>query len=447
MLMKKITLYNSLTNKLEEFKPIEEGKASIYVCGPTVYNSPHIGNIRPVIVFDVLRRLLTYVGYDVIFVSNFTDVDDKIINRSIELGVSEKELTEKYINEYLSLLDSLNVMRATNNPKVTQYMDKIIKYIGELIEKGAAYEVDGDVYFRISSITEYGELSNINIDDLIVGARIEENTKKESPLDFALWKKSEKGISWDTAWSKGRPGWHTECCVMINSIFPNHKIDIHGGGFDLKFPHHENEIAQAKAHDHNKLANIWMHNGFVNIDNEKMSKSLGNVVLAKDLIENQGAMVIRMMMLNAHYRAPLNFSEETLNSARNELNKINQCVKLLAVKIQLAKDLEILKSGRIDGFIDDLCDDLNVANALSKLYQKLKDANMDIRNPNTPINQLEDDLNDILTMLDVLGVKVIYPVLTKEDKETYQTYLDLKKEKRFEESDKYRDILIKRNIL
>ena len=445
--MEKVTVYNSLTNKLEELKPIEEGKVSIYVCGPTVYNSPHIGNIRPVIVFDILRRLLTYIGYDVTFVSNFTDVDDKIINRSIELGVSEKELTEGIIDEYLGILDSLNVMRASNNPRVTQYMDKIIKYIAELIEKGAAYEVDGDVYFRISSITEYGELSNINIEDLIVGARIEENSKKESPLDFALWKKSDKGISWDTVWSKGRPGWHTECCVMINSIFPNHKIDIHGGGFDLKFPHHENEIAQAKAHDHNKLANIWMHNGFVNINDEKMSKSLGNVVLAKDLIAQHGAMVIRMMMLNAHYRAPLNFSDDTLASSKNELNKINMCVKQLAVKIQLEKELNILKSASIDGFIKDLCDDLNVANALSKLYQRIKDANMDLRNPNAPIENLEAELNDILTMLDVLGLRVDYPVLSSEDKEIYKQYLAFKKEKNFEESDKLRNVLIEKGIL
>ena len=445
--MEKVTVYNSLTNKLEELKPIEEGKVSIYVCGPTVYNSPHIGNIRPVIVFDILRRLLTYIGYDVTFVSNFTDVDDKIINRSIELGVSEKELTEGIIDEYLGILDSLNVMRASNNPRVTNYMDKIIKYIAELIEKGAAYEVDGDVYFRISSITEYGELSNINIEDLIVGARIEENSKKESPLDFALWKKSDKGISWDTAWSKGRPGWHTECCVMINSIFPNHKIDIHGGGFDLKFPHHENEIAQAKAHDHNKLANIWMHNGFVNINDEKMSKSLGNVVLAKDLIAQHGAMVIRMMMLNAHYRAPLNFSDDTLASSKNELNKINMCVKQLAVKIQLAKDLNILKSASIDGFIRDLCDDLNVANALSKLYQRIKDANMDLRNPNAPIENLEAELNDILTMLDVIGLRVDYPVLNSEDKEIYKQYLAFKKEKNFLESDKLRNVLIEKGIL
>ena len=445
--MEKVTLYNSLTNKLEELKPIEEGKVSIYVCGPTVYNSPHIGNIRPVIVFDVLRRLLTYIGYDVTFVSNFTDVDDKIINRSIELGVSEKELTTTYINEYLSILDSLNVLRASVNPKVTEYMDKIIKYIGELIEKDAAYVVDGDVYFRISSIKDYGELSNINIDDLIVGARIEENSKKESPLDFALWKKMDKGISWDTAWSKGRPGWHTECCVMINSIFPNHKIDIHGGGFDLKFPHHENEIAQSKAHDHNKLANIWMHNGFVNINDEKMSKSLGNVVLAKDLIANHSPMVIRMMMLNAHYRAPLNFSDDTLLSAKNELNKINMCVKQLAVKIQVEDELKFTKSASIDAFILDLCQDLNVANALSKLYQRIKEANMDLRNPNTDINILKQDYNDILTMLDVLGLKVDYPILSQEDKELYKEYIALKKEKKFEESDIIRQKLIIKNIL
>ena len=318
-----IKLFNSLTNKIETFKPLRENEVSIYCCGPTVYGDAHVGNIRPVIVFDTLRRFFERVGYDVKLVSNFTDVDDKIIKKAIEEGVTETVITDRYIAAYKDVLEKLNVKPHYKNPRVTEYMGFIISYIQDLIDKGAAYEINGDVFFRISSINDYGELSNIKVDDLVVGARIEENSKKESPLDFVLWKKTDEGIKWQSPWGLGRPGWHTECCVMINSIFGG-KIDIHGGGFDLKFPHHENEIAQAKVHDHSKIANIWMHNGFVNFGNEKMSKSLGNVVLAKDAIAKYGGNVMRLLILSTHYRAPVSFTEETVLSSKNELDKIQK---------------------------------------------------------------------------------------------------------------------------
>ena len=330
-----VKLFNSLTNKLEIFVPLRMGEVSIYVCGPTVYNDAHIGNMRPVVVFDVLRRLFEYLGYRVVFVSNYTDVDDKIINRAIDEKTTEKDISTRYINEFKKIVAGINSLNPTISPRVTEHIPEIINYIENLIDKGAAYVIDGDVYFRINSISNYGELSNINIDDLISGSRVEENSKKESPLDFVLWKKTEVGINWDSRWSKGRPGWHTECCVMINSLFPDGRIDIHGGGFDLKFPHHENEIAQSKAHNHNAIATYWMHNGFINFGEDKMSKSLGNVILAKDAINKYGGSVIRLLLLATYYRAPLSLTDEVVETAQSEHSKIENTIRQLAVSLQL----------------------------------------------------------------------------------------------------------------
>ena len=277
-----VKIYNSLTNKIEVFEPIHKNKVNMYVCGPTVYNYVHIGNMRPVVVFDTFRKFLTYIGYDVKYVSNYTDVDDKIIKRAQELNKPESEITEFYIKAFEDDLHNINALKPDVTPRVTEYMSQIIAFIDQLVKTDYAYDIDGDVYFRVEKIKDYGKLSNTKIEDLLVGARIDENSKKESPLDFTLWKKTNVGINWDSPWSKGRPGWHTECVVMINSIFPGGLIDIHGGGFDLKFPHHENEIAQSEAYNKCSLANYWMHNGFININNEKMSKSLGNVITAHD---------------------------------------------------------------------------------------------------------------------------------------------------------------------
>lgn len=270
-------IYNNATNQIEEFVPIKPGEVSMYVCGPTVYNYAHIGNARPIVVFDTLRRVLQADGYKVEYISNVTDVDDKIINKAIEEGVDEEVIATRYLNAYLDLRKKLNTVELAATPKVTETMDEIIAFISELMAKGYAYEVSGDVYFRVSKIKDYGLHSKQNIEELEVGSRVQENTLKENPLDFALWKKTDKGINWDSPFGSGRPGWHTECVVMINDHF-NSKIDIHGGGMDLKFPHHENEIAQAKACFNHGLANYWMYNGMLNIDGEKMSKSLGNVL-------------------------------------------------------------------------------------------------------------------------------------------------------------------------
>ena len=441
-----IKLFNSLTNKIEVFKPLRENEVSIYCCGPTVYGDAHVGNIRPVIVFDTLRRFFEQVGYDVKLVSNFTDVDDKIIKKAIDEGVTETVITDRYIAAYKDVLAKLNVKPHYKNPRVTEYMGFIISYIQDLIDKGAAYEINGDVFFRISAIEDYGELSNIKKDDLVVGARIEENSKKESPLDFVLWKKTDVGIKWDSPWGLGRPGWHTECCVMINSIFGG-KIDIHGGGFDLKFPHHENEIAQAKAHDHSKIANVWMHNGFVNFGNEKMSKSLGNVVLAKDAIAKYGGNVMRLLILSTHYRAPVSFTEETVVSSKNELDKIQKLYNQLAVKLQMSHANMASKDLRIDKFLSSLADDLNTSNAIADLFEMVKLGNVELRKNPANLEEIEAIWASLNAMLSVLGIKLEYPILTKELEEIYSRYLAYKAEKNFEESDKLRDVLLAHHII
>ena len=441
-----IKFFNSLSNNVETLKPIREKEVSIYCCGPTVYGDAHVGNIRPVIVFDTLRRFLKFVGYDVKLVSNFTDVDDKIINKALQERVSEQVITDRYIAAYKDVLSKLNVEPHYLNPRVTEYMPQIINYINELVKVGAAYEVDGDVFFRISAIKDYGELSNAKVEDLVVGARIEENSKKESPLDFVLWKKTDVGIQWDSPWGKGRPGWHTECCVMINSIFGG-QIDIHGGGFDLKFPHHENEIAQAKAHDHNKIANVWMHNGFVNFGNEKMSKSLGNVVLAKDAIAKYGGNVMRLLILSTHYRAPVSFTEETVQSTVNELAKIQKTYNQLAVAIQLNNGDLNSKDIKVQDFVNAMADDLNTSNAIAAMFEKVKLANVELRKRPLNLQEISGIFASLNAMLDVFGIKLEMPILTDELRKIYEQYMALKAEKKFEESDKLRDVLIEHNII
>ena len=443
-----VKFYNSLTNKVEEFHPLKEGEVSMYVCGPTVYNYPHIGNMRPVVVFDTLRRFLTYIGYKVTYVSNFTDVDDKIIKEAKKQNKTEKELTEFFINEFKKTTEAIGSQIPSVTPKVTEYIDAIIKYVDNLVKIGAAYVVNGDVYFRVPKIKDYGALSGINIEDLNVGARIEENSDKESPLDFALWKKTDEGINWDSPWGKGRPGWHTECCVMIDTIFPSHYIDIHGGGYDLKFPHHENEIAQSEATHGNKIAKYWMHNAFINFGNEKMSKSLGNVVYAKDLIEQVGGAVTRLVILSAHYRQPVNFTEETVNAAIIEINKMKMVNKQLALKLQVNDaSLSSSKATYIDNFLLALADDLNTSNALTELYNVMKLANQELRNREVDLNKLNDLFKTLNDMFGILGLDIGYIKLDENDKKLYQNYLKSKENKDFAESDRIRNLLIEKGIM
>lgn len=443
-------LFNSLTNKKEEFVPIKEGEVSIYVCGPTVYNYVHIGNTRPMIVFDVLRRTFEYLGYKVTFVSNFTDVDDKIIKAAKEEGITEKELTDKYIKAYEDVRRGLNLLFPTYAPRVTETMQPIIDFIADLVKQGYAYEVDGDVYFRVTKIKEYGMLSGIKIEDLIAGAseRVDDNDKKESPTDFALWKKTDEGIQFDSPWSKGRPGWHTECVVMINDIFENGRIDIHGGGQDLKFPHHENEIAQSMACHHHPIAHIWMHNQMININNQKMSKSLGNVLWAKDLLEQLGCNVYKWLMLSTHYRNPLNFTDEVLTNVKKEVEKVENILKQASLYLQVHHCLEqSYCKESVDEMVAALSDDLNTSLALTQILGQVKVLNQLMRVKDKDNHQISEGYQTLIHMLDTMGFVHQTKQLSDEDIALYQQWQKEKSEKNFEKADLLRKELQDKGII
>ena len=443
-------IFNTLTNKKEEFKPLREGEVSIYVCGPTVYNYVHIGNTRPMIVFDVLRRTFEYLGYKVTFVSNFTDVDDKIIKAAKAEGITEKELTDKYIAAYEDVRRNLNLLFPTYAPRVTNTMDAIIKFIDNLVKSGYAYEVDGDVYFRVSKIDEYGQLSGIKIEDLVAGAseRIDENDKKEESTDFALWKKTDEGIRFDSPWSKGRPGWHTECVVMINDIFEGGKIDIHGGGQDLKFPHHENEIAQSMACHHHPIAHTWMHNQMINIDNQKMSKSLGNVIWAKDMVAELGCNVVKWFMLSSHYRNPLNLTEEVLNSVKKEVAKVDNVIKSVSLYLQVNHIAnENYNKAAVDGMVGALEDDLNTSLALTKILDLVKKLNLAFRQKEKNDKAIAIEYQTLLKMTAVIGFVFEPRKLNAAELEIYQAWLEAKQNKDFETADKLRTQLIEKGII
>lgn len=445
-------LFNTLTNKKEEFKPIEEGKVSIYICGPTVYNHAHIGNTRPMIVFDVLRRTFEYLGNDVTFVSNYTDVDDKIIKAAKAEGITEKELTDKYIKAYEDVRAGLNIEDPTYKPRVTETMPEIIDFIQALIDKGYAYEVDGDVYFRVTKVKEYGMLSGIKVEDLIAGASDRtlsvDDKKKESTTDFALWKKTDEGIQFDTPWSKGRPGWHTECVVMINKLFKDGKIDIHGGGQDLKFPHHENEIAQSMAYNGHPIANYWMHNQMINIGGEKMSKSLGNVLWAKDLIVEFGCNVFKWLMLSTHYRNPLNLTVDVIAGVRKEVSKVENATKNASLYLQVnhvpAHDY---KKETVDAMVNALEDDLNTSLALTQILDQVKVLNQVMRVREKDNDVIATEYATLVKMGDVLGFLFEGTKLSEEDIALYEEWNAYKKEKNFDEADRVRKELTERGIL
>lgn len=442
-------IYNSYSLKIEEFKPIKEGQVSMYVCGPTVYNHAHIGNARPIVVFDTLRRTLEALGYKVKMVSNFTDVDDKIINKAIEENVSEQVIAQRYIDAYNDVRKQLNVVALDSTPRVTETMDDIIAFIKELVDNGSAYEVNGDVYFSVDADDKYGELSHQQLKDLISGARVEENEQKRNPLDFALWKKTEKGIKWSSPWGEGRPGWHTECVVMIAKEFGEGMIDIHGGGKDLKFPHHENEMAQSECVHHHHLANYWVHNGMLETIGGKMSKSLGNTQWAKDVINEIGVNLTRWFLLSARYRDTLIYSKETFEACRSELNKIETAMKQAEVKIQLAGKSfsQEFDKEKYQEFLDAMSDDLNTPNAYKVIFDTIKLLNQALRVKEIDYDQLGKYYNTVNKMLDILGIKLEKKVLTKENIEIYQKWIEAKANKDFASADKYRAILIADNVL
>ena len=440
-------LYNSKTNQIETFKPIKPNEVSMYVCGPTVYGEAHIGNARPIIVFDTLRRLFLALGYKVDFVSNYTDVDDKIIQKAINEAVDETVITKRYIEAYEAVRNSLNALPIEHNPRVTENIEGIVAFIQDLVNQGYAYDVNGNVYFRVEKANEYGEISKQRIEDLLVGARIEAESEKENPLDFTLWKKTDQGIQWDSPWGKGRPGWHTECVVMIHEHF-HHMIDIHGGGMDLKFPHHENEVAQSRACLHHGLANVWMHNGMLNIDGEKMSKSLGNVMLAKDVIAQLGSAVVRWMMMSVDYRSPLNITDDVVETAKTEVNKALSALRQVEIKVQLS-DLEIKDMDHTafyDAFLEAMQDDLNTPNAMMRIFDVVKAININLR-----ARELKDEIfaqyHDLKAMLDVLGIEHNYFNVSNELKEVYRKWNQAKNDKDFALADEYRKVLMEANVL
>lgn len=444
-----IRIYNTKTLQIEEFKPIHEGHVDMYVCGPTVYNYAHIGNARPMVVFDVLKRLLEAEGYTVTYVSNFTDVDDKIINKAIEEGTTEAVIAQRYIDAYQKVRRSLNTELPDITPRVTETMDDIIAFIQELVNDGAAYvSTNGDVYFSVDADHRYGEISHQRLNELEAGARIDVNEGKRNPYDFALWKKTTKGIQWDSPWGKGRPGWHTECVVMINkNLGP--LIDIHGGGMDLRFPHHENEAAQQECSHHNSLANYWVHNAMININGQKMSKSLGNTLWAQDVVDRLGTNLTRWLMSSVHYRKELNFSDETVETARKELDKVMNPMRSIDVKAAL--NGVTLSDGYDEAayrsFLDQLDDDLNTPNAYTVIFEQAKKLNQMLRVREPDWNQAALTRNAIEKMLNILGIVVEKPEVSDEDRALYARWNEARANKDFTAADECRKALAEKGLL
>ena len=454
-------IFNTLTRRKEEFVPLEEGKVKMYVCGPTVYNLIHIGNARPMIIFDTVRRYMEYKGYEVNYVSNFTDVDDKIIKKAIEEGVSAEEISTRYIKECKKDMADMNVKPATTAPQATQEIQGMIDMIQTLIDKGYAYPAaDGTVYFRVKKFKEYGKLSHKNLDDLQSGFRalqVSGEDQKEDPLDFVLWKPKKEGEpSWPSPWCDGRPGWHIECSVMSKKYL-GEEIDIHAGGEDLIFPHHENEIAQSECCNGKIFARYWMHNGFLNIDNRKMSKSLGNFRTVRQIGEQYDLQVLRFFMLNAHYRSPLNFSADLMEAAKNSLERILEAAGKLSDRKDNAaaeniteEELALLKEaeGFVTKFEAAMDDDFNTADALAAIFELVKFANTNV-NENSSKEFAAGLYEELFKLSDVLGLKIEKKeeILDKEIEDLIQERQAARKAKDFKRADEIRDELLKKGII
>lgn len=454
-------IYNTLSGRKEEFVPIEEGKVRMYVCGPTVYNLIHIGNARPMLVFDTVRRYMEYKGYDVNFVSNFTDVDDKIIKKALEEGVDASVISERYIAECKKDMEGMNVKPATTHPLATREIDGMLEMIETLIEKGHAYAAaDGTVYFRTRSFREYGKLSHKNLDDLQGGNRsllVSGEDQKEDPLDFVLWKPKKEGEPyWESPWCDGRPGWHIECSVMSKKYLGD-EIDIHAGGEDLVFPHHENEIAQSEAANGKTFARYWMHNAFLNIDNHKMSKSAGNFFTVRDISEKYDLQVLRFFMLSAHYRSPLNFSAELMQAAQNGYDRIVTSVENLNYLIKGAgdgeesaaeKELEEQAKGFVAKFEEAMEDDFNTADAISAIFELVKFVNTNTGSDNTKA-YLQALREKILTLTDICGliVEKKKELLPEDIEALIRERQDARKAKNFARADEIRNELLEKGIV
>ncbi len=450
-------IFNSLTRQKEEFIPLKKGEVNMYVCGPTVYNFFHIGNARTFIVFDTIRRYLEYKGYKVNYVQNFTDIDDKMIKKANGEGITVKQLGKRYIEEYYKDADALKIKRATFNPKATEYIGEIIKFVKELEDKGYAYEVDGDVYFSTNKFPQYGKLSGQSLEDLQAGARIKVDERKQNPTDFAIWKSQKpEEPAWNSPWGMGRPGWHIECSCMAGKLLGD-TIDIHAGGVDLKFPHHENEIAQSEAKSGKPFANYWMHAAFLNIDNKKMSKSLNNFFTAREILQQYDAEVIRLFMLSAHYRTPLNFSRDLLESAKASLERLYNAVSNIENLIQ-ESEIEKIKEEEVayfnsllkyrENFLSKMDDDFNTADAISVIFDLIKDVNT-----NVGLTNSKELLNKILCLIKDLGAPLtLLQESTKceinnEIEDLIEQRQKARKEKNWAKADEIRDILKEKNIV
>ena len=449
-------IYNSLSQQKEEFVPISEDEVKIYVCGPTVYNFFHLGNARPFVVFDTLRRYLEYIGYKVNFVQNFTDVDDKIINRAKEEGLTAPEISEKYIAEYFKDTKALNIHPATTHPRVSENIQQIIEFISTLIEKGYAYQVDGDVYYSPTKFDSYGKLSKQNIDELRAGARIMVEEKKREPLDFALWKarKEEGEIAWESPWGMGRPGWHIECSAMSKRYLGS-TLDIHAGGQDLKFPHHENEIAQSEACNGVEFAKYWMHNGYITINKEKMSKSLGNFFTVREILERYDGEAIRFFLLSGHYRSPIDFNDGLMDMAKASLGRLENArdnLKFLA-ETQEGNMTEAEKHALNDfekfrvKFKDAMDDDLNTADAIAAIFELVTEINKDVKDGCSK-EMAEKSLGILLELTGVLGLLETEKDESVDDEisKLVEERQQARAEKNFQRADEIRDMLKERGI-
>jgi cysteine--tRNA ligase len=456
-----LKIYNTLSKREEEFVPLEEGKVKIYVCGPTVYNLIHIGNARPMIFFDTVRRYFIYKGYQVNFVSNFTDVDDKIINRAIEEKVSADEISEKYIAECKKDMEGMNILPADTHPQATKEIAGMIDMIKELIDKGHAYvSNDGTVYFRVKSFPEYGKLSHKNIDELQSGLRelkVSGENDKEASYDFVLWKPKKEGEPyWESPWSDGRPGWHIECSVM-SKRYLGEQIDIHGGGEDLVFPHHENEIAQSEACSGKHFAKYWMHNAFLNIDNKKMSKSEGNFFTVRDISKMYDLQVLRFFMLNAHYRSPLNFSAELMDSAKNSLDRILNAFEKLRDFEKKASGENMTEAERVDfheiilskqKFEASMDDDFNTADAIAAVFEIVRVSNSTVNEEST-LSYIKHILSVLSKLCDVLGIKTKRKevILDEDIEKLILSRTEARKNKDFKRADEIRNELLEMGIV
>ena len=451
-------LYNTLSRKKEEFKPIEEGKVKMYVCGPTVYNFIHIGNARPFIIFDTLRRYLEYRGYDVTFVQNFTDVDDKIIKRGHEENITPEEVANKYINEYFVDADGLGIKRASVHPRVTDNIEQIIAFVKELEDKGYAYAVNGDVYFDTKKFKDYGKLSGIKQEELEAGARIEVNDQKRHPMDFVLWKAKKEGEpGWSSPWGEGRPGWHIECSVMSNRYL-GETIDIHAGGQDLKFPHHENEIAQSEARSGKNFSNYWLHNEYINVNNEKMSKSLGNFFTVREIAEIFDLEVVRLFMLSTHYRNPINFSDEILNQSKAGLERLYNAKEKALFTINNLEDSKMTEeeaklqeelAGFRQKFIDAMDDDVNTADAVSVIFELAKFMNSNVTEKSSKefAQKVIDEFNELTSVLNIVNKDQKEDILDEEIEQLIAQRTEAKKNKNFQLADEIRQQLLDKGII